>query len=99
MKRFRWSDEMRDELFTIVTVENAMSEIRNEKLKLENSPDSYSEINARKALYKRVCFSLCSLQIADFVPEGWMNTTQVSREYGLVKKRRDREALMELEAS
>lgn len=31
-KRFRWSDEMRDELFTIVTVENAMSEIRNEKL-------------------------------------------------------------------
>lgn len=45
---------MRDELFTIVTVENAMSEIRNEKLKLENSPDTYSEINARKALYKRV---------------------------------------------
>lgn len=32
VKRFRWSDEMRDELFTIVTVENAMSEIRNEKL-------------------------------------------------------------------
>lgn len=31
-KRFRWSDDMRDELFTIVTVENAMSEIRNEKL-------------------------------------------------------------------
>lgn len=53
-KRFRWNDEMRDELFTIVTVENAMSEIRNEKLKLENSPDTYSEINARKALYKRV---------------------------------------------
>ena len=45
---------MRDELFTIVTVENAMSEIRNEKLKLENSPETYSEINARKALYKRV---------------------------------------------
>lgn len=81
---------MRDELFTIVTVENAMSEIRNEKLKLENSPETYSEINARKALYKR---------IADFVPEGWMNTTQVSREYGLVKKRRDREALMELEGA
>lgn len=53
-KRFRWSDAMRDELFTIITVENAMSEIRNEKLKLENSPESYSEINARKALYKRV---------------------------------------------
>ena len=32
VKRFRWSDDMRDELFTIVTVENAMSEIRNEKL-------------------------------------------------------------------
>ncbi|WFD43336.1 hypothetical protein MPSI1_001997 [Malassezia psittaci] len=53
MRRFRWNDEMREHLFTIVTVENAMSEIRNEKLKLENSPDTYSEINARKALYKR----------------------------------------------
>ena len=44
-------------------------------------------------------YLLCSYQIADFVPEGWMNTTQVSREYGLVKKRRDREALMELEGT
>lgn len=57
-KRFRWSDDMREELFTIVTVENAMCEIRNEKLKLENSPETYSEINARKALYKRVCVCL-----------------------------------------
>lgn len=32
IKRFKWSEEMRDELFTIVTVENAMSEVRNEKL-------------------------------------------------------------------
>jgi len=24
--------------------------------KLENSPETYSEINARKALYKRVCY-------------------------------------------
>ena len=46
-------------------------------------PDSYSEINARKAMYKR---------IADLFPEeGWVNTTHVSREYGSIKKRRDRE--------
>ena len=83
VRRFRWTDEMREELFTVITVENAMSEIRNEKLKLENVPDSYSEINARKAMYKR---------IADLFPEeGWVNTTHVSREYGLIKKRRDRE--------
>ena len=83
VRRFRWTDEMREELFTIITVENAMSEIRNEKLKLENVPDSYSEINARKAMYKR---------IADLFPEeGWVNTTHVSREYGSIKKRRDRE--------
>ncbi|WFD33821.1 hypothetical protein MCUN1_000641 [Malassezia cuniculi] len=83
VKRFRWSEAMREELFTVVTVENAMSEIRNEKLKLENSPETYSEINARKSLYKR---------IADFIPEeGWINTTNVSREYGLLKKRRDRQ--------
>ncbi|PKI84500.1 hypothetical protein MVES_001655 [Malassezia vespertilionis] len=81
-KRFRWTEEMRDELFTIVTVENGMSEIRNEKLQLENSGETYSEINARKTLYKR---------IADFIPEeGWMNTTMISREYGIAKKRYDR---------
>ncbi|WFD18966.1 hypothetical protein MCAP1_001179 [Malassezia caprae] len=90
-KRFRWSDDMRDELFTIVTVENAMSEIRNEKLKLENSPETYSEINARKTVYKR---------IADMFPQdGWVNTTHVSREYGLIRKKRDREEAMELEHS
>ena len=36
VKRFRWSEPMREELFTIVTVENAMSEIRNEKLCVES---------------------------------------------------------------
>ncbi|WFD30866.1 hypothetical protein MSPP1_001890 [Malassezia sp. CBS 17886] len=88
-KRFRWSEEMRDELFTVVTVENAMSEIRNEKLTLESAGDTYSEINARKALYKR---------IADFVPEdGWLNTTNVSREYGQLKKRRDRDVILDAE--
>lgn len=47
--------------------------------KLENSPESYSEINARKALYKRVRPE--TDQIADFIPEeGWVNTTNVSRE-------------------
>lgn len=47
--------------------------------KLENSPESYSEINARKALYKRVRSE--TDQIADFIPEeGWVNTTNVSRE-------------------
>lgn len=37
------------------------------------------------------------IKIADFVPEGWMNSTNVSREYGTLKKRRDRDALMELD--
>lgn len=50
--------------------------------KLENSPDSYSEINARKAIYKRVRIQgLLLIQIADLFPQdGWVNTTHVSRE-------------------
>lgn len=73
--------------------------------KLENSPETYSEINARKTVYKRVC-TRDSYQIADMFPQdGWVNTTHVSRECrslvlttdGLIRKRRDREEAMELE--
>lgn len=32
--------------------------------KLENSPESYSEINARKSLYKRVSILLTRFQIS-----------------------------------
>ena len=31
-KRWKWSEEMREEVFTLITIENAMSEIRNEKM-------------------------------------------------------------------
>lgn len=51
-------------------------------------------------MYKRVRFlRYTHAQIADLFPEdGWVNTTHVSREYGAMKKRRDREDAMEDDA-
>lgn len=82
-KRWKWSEEMREEVFVLITIENAMSEIRNEKYKLENSAEQYSEINARKACYK---------QMAELFPEdGWTTSTNISREYAQIKKKKDRQ--------
>ncbi|EST04607.1 Hpc2-related domain protein [Kalmanozyma brasiliensis GHG001] len=82
-KRWKWTEEMREEVFTLITIENAMSELRNEKHKLENSTEQYSEINARKACYK---------QMAELFPEdGWTTSTNISREYAQIKKKKDRQ--------
>lgn len=82
-KRWKWSEEMREEVFVLITIENAMSEIINEKHKLENSAEQYSEINARKACYK---------QMAELFPEeGWTTSTNISREYAQIKKKKDRQ--------
>ncbi|SJX64272.1 uncharacterized protein SRS1_14922 [Sporisorium reilianum f. sp. reilianum] len=82
-KRWKWSEEMREEVFVLITIENAMSEIRNEKHKLENTAEQYSEINARKACYKQM-FEL-------FPEDGWTTSTNISREYAQIKKKKDRQ--------
>ncbi|TKY89684.1 hypothetical protein EX895_001469 [Sporisorium graminicola] len=82
-KRWKWTEEMREEVFVLITIENAMSEIRNEKHKLENSAEQYSEINARKACYKQM-FEL-------FPEDGWTTSTNISREYAQIKKKKDRQ--------
>ncbi|PWN53891.1 hypothetical protein IE53DRAFT_85172 [Violaceomyces palustris] len=88
-KKWKWTEEMREEVFTCITVENAMSEIRNEKLKLENAPEAYSEINARKTLYKRM--------EKLWPEEGWTTSTSISREYAQLKKKKDRQEARGLE--
>lgn len=87
VKRFRWSDEMRDELFTVVTVENAMSEIRNEKLYVTSIHTENSRMRPRRtarsthASPSTNVYVRALTQIADFFPQdGWVNTTHVSRE-------------------
>lgn len=81
-KRWKWSEEMREEVFMLITIENAISELINEKHKLENNAELYSEINARKACYK---------QMAELFPEeGWTTSTNISREYAQIKKKKDR---------
>ncbi|CDW99779.1 hypothetical protein [Sporisorium scitamineum] len=82
-KRWKWSEEMREEVFVLITIENAMSELINEKHKLENTAEQYSEINARKACYKQM-FEL-------FPEDGWTTSTNISREYAQIKKKKDRQ--------
>lgn len=74
---------MREEVFTLITIENAMSELQNEKYKLENSTEQHSEINARKDCYKKMA--------ALFPEEGWTTSTNISREYAQIKKKKDRQ--------
>ncbi|EPQ31398.1 uncharacterized protein PFL1_00733 [Pseudozyma flocculosa PF-1] len=82
-KRWKWTEEMREEVFTLINIENAMSEVRNEKLKLENAAEQFSEINARKSCYKAM---------AELFPEdGWTTSTNISREYAQLKKKKDRQ--------
>ncbi|KAN0061295.1 hypothetical protein ACQY0O_006141 [Thecaphora frezii] len=82
-KRWKWTEEMREEVYTLINIENAMSEVRNEKLKLENAPEQFSEINARKSCYKKM---------AELFPEeGWTTSTNISREYAQLKKKKDRQ--------
>jgi hypothetical protein len=72
VKRWRWSEPMREILFTIVTIDNAILELRTEKINLENSSEKASMTNARKQIYKK---------IFDLWPEsGWTTTTHISRE-------------------
>ncbi len=82
-KRWKWTEAMREEVFTLITIENAMSELQNEKYKLENSAEQHSEINARKDCYKKMA--------ALFPEEGWTTSTNISREYAQIKKKKDRQ--------
>ncbi|UZJ54687.1 hypothetical protein CBS101457_004007 [Exobasidium rhododendri] len=78
-RRWRWSEQMREVLFTIVTIDSAMVQLKIEKAGLDGSEQKSSIINARKLLYKR---------IHDLWPDrSWTTTTSISREYGLYKKK------------
>ncbi|KAE8244289.1 hypothetical protein A4X13_0g6699 [Tilletia indica] len=84
VKRWRWDEEMRAHLHTCITAENAMVELHNEKMSLENANKTASEIARRKALYKRISMF--------WNEEGWVNTSAISREYTRTKTRYEKQA-------
>ncbi|MCO5585285.1 hypothetical protein L7F22_039218 [Adiantum nelumboides] len=86
VKRWPWTEPLRETLFTIMTIDNAMTEIRTEKNELENSKEKMSVINARKAIYKRL--------IELWPEQGLTTTTALSNQYGLYKKKVDKFAIM-----
>lgn len=94
MRKWKWTERMRECVFQIILIENGISELRIEKSKLENSLEQISELNQRKGAYKR---------IHDLWPEneGWTTTTGISKEHAIQKKKHDRHnnALAEQQAA
>lgn len=81
-KKWRWSEEMKNQIGICVTIEDAMVELSAEKVELEKGTASMTQITARKKLYQRV--------VEVFPEPGWTTTTHISREYALFKRRFDR---------
>ncbi|CAO1614729.1 unnamed protein product [Sympodiomycopsis kandeliae] len=83
LKRWRWTERMREDVFQIILIENGITELRMEKIKLENSSEIISDLNARKAIYRR---------LHELWPEneGWTTTTGISKEHAVQKKKHDR---------
>ncbi|KAE8196311.1 hypothetical protein CF335_g4889 [Tilletia laevis] len=84
VKRWRWTEEMRAHLHTCITAENAMVELQNEKMSLENTNKTASDMARRKALYKRIS--------AFWTDEGWTSSSVISREYTKTKNRYEKQA-------
>lgn len=83
IRKWKWTERMREDVFQIILIENGITELRIEKSKLENSSEQISELVQRKAAYKR---------LNDLWPEGeeWTTTTGISREHAIQKKKHDR---------
>lgn len=84
LRKWRWTERMREDVFQIILLENGITELRVEKNKLENTADVVSELVMRKAAYKRM---------NDLFPEdeGWTTTTAISKEFSMTKKKHDRQ--------
>lgn len=84
IRRWRWTERMREDVFQIILLENGITELRIEKNKLENSAEVISELVMRKGAYKRM---------NDLFPEdeNWTTTTAISKEFSMTKKKHDRQ--------
>ncbi|PWN43727.1 hypothetical protein IE81DRAFT_346327 [Ceraceosorus guamensis] len=90
-KKWRWSDQMKYEVAICVTIDDAMSELTNEKIVIEGGEPNSSNISSRKMLWAR---------LAELWPEqGWATSTSISKEYALIKRRLDRATGSAVEAS
>ncbi|EJU00532.1 hypothetical protein DACRYDRAFT_117028 [Dacryopinax primogenitus] len=82
VKRYRWTEKMKEVLWQLVELSNASAQLTNEKAQFDGSTSSVSEQGLRKDLYKRIvqCF-----------PDGWMHSTNISREVSMLKKKYTKE--------
>ncbi|KZO91633.1 hypothetical protein CALVIDRAFT_568079 [Calocera viscosa TUFC12733] len=81
-KRYRWTEKMKELLWQLVELSNASAQLTNEKAQFDGSTSNVSEQGLRKDLYKRIvqCF-----------PDGWMQSTNISREVSMLKKKYTKE--------
>ncbi|KZT59556.1 hypothetical protein CALCODRAFT_186789 [Calocera cornea HHB12733] len=82
VKRYRWTEKMKELLWQLVELSNASAQLTNEKAQFDGSTSNVSEQGLRKDLYKRIvqCF-----------PDGWMQSTNISREVSMLKKKYTKE--------
>lgn len=89
IKKWKWTERMREDIFRIIVIENGMTELKAEKLKLEASSEQVSELNQRKAAYKRI-FELWPEE-DDAAGGAWTTTTAISTQFSLQKKKNERQ--------
>jgi len=82
VKRYRWTENMKTLLWELVELSNQSASLTNEKAQFDGSTSNVSEQGLRKDLYKRIvlCF-----------PDGWMQSTNISREVSMLKKKYTKE--------
>lgn len=99
-RKWRWTERQREDVFQLIVLENGISDLRIEKIKLDNSQEVLSELNMRKACYKRIVDLWPSFSEegpgASIAPGGgeggpWMTTTNISKEFGIQKKKHERQ--------
>jgi hypothetical protein len=90
IKKYRMTEAIKGIVWQLVSLSNECVFLENEKNRLEGSNTIVSEQGARKVLYQKI--------VAAF-PEGWMSSSQVSRDVSAMKKRTEKEQLESADVS
>ncbi|KAH7096892.1 hypothetical protein BKA62DRAFT_718208 [Auriculariales sp. MPI-PUGE-AT-0066] len=77
-QKYRMNESLRTIIWDLVCISNDIVSLANEKNKFENSAEQVSEQGQRKVLYQKIQAAF---------PDGWMNSSILSREVSLLKRK------------
>lgn len=84
VKKYRMTDTIKGIVWQLVQLSNECVRLENERNKFEGTNQIVSEQGGRKVLYQKI--------VAAF-PEGWMTSSQISRDVSALKKRLEKETM------